>query len=219
MKPISNSLICENKEYSFNFQFYHCRQHGIFVWRGIRHELFNLSKRLNQTKSIDPLSSEVLKRYKELGSHMPTFSDYIPIKMKCPYCNGGPNNNGEWIQHYGYLTLDIKDTIHCPWCSAKISIDKALKKNNDAILRDPIPIQTPKGGLPCPDWVIINREMILSEREKIVLKGFKSIWAEPSPFRLTHWRKNKTRTIDLQYDELRKLILFLEEIKKFVEGR
>jgi len=126
MQDLARNLVCDYKLYNFPFRLYHCNRHGVYVWRGSRHELFDLSKRLNQATKIETLEPEVIKRFAEFDSHMPTLSDYEPVKMKCPYCDGGPKMNGEWEQHYGYLTLTTGNkTVFCPWCSAEIPIEKA----------------------------------------------------------------------------------------------
>ena len=125
MQDLAKNLVCDYKRYNFPFRFYHCNRHGIYVWRGSRHELFDLSKRLNQTTKIEGLEQEVIQRFAESDSHMPTLSDYKPVKMKCPYCKEGSEMKGEWKQHYGYLTLATKDkNIFCPWCSAEIPVEK-----------------------------------------------------------------------------------------------
>ena len=126
MQDLARNIICDYKRYNFPFRLYHCNRHGIYVWRGSRHELFDLGNRLNQVTNIDDLETEVIQRFAESDSHMPTLSDYEPVKMKCPYCDGGPKMNGEWEQHYGYLTLATGNkTVFCPWCSTEIPIEKA----------------------------------------------------------------------------------------------
>jgi hypothetical protein len=125
MQDLARNLICDYKCYHFPFRFYDCDQHGVYVWRGSKHELFDLSKRLNQATKVEELEPEVRQRFAMLDSHMLTLSDYKPVKMRCPYCEGGPKLNGEWEQHYGYLTPSTGDkTIFCPWCSAEIQIEK-----------------------------------------------------------------------------------------------
>ena len=129
MQDYARNLRCNGKIFNFPFHFYYCDMHGIYVWRGRRHELFDLSRRMNQATNVEPEYPEVLKRFVESGARMPTLSDYKPVKMKCPYCAGGPELNGEWEQHYGYLTPATGDkTIICPWCSAEIPIEKVIKK-------------------------------------------------------------------------------------------
>jgi len=126
MQDVARNLICDYKRYNFPFRFYHCNRHGVYVWRGSRHELFDLSKRLNQATKIESLEPEVIQRFAESDGHMPTISDYKPVNMKCPSCDGGSKKNGEWNQHHGYLTLSTGNkTLFCPWCSAEISIEKA----------------------------------------------------------------------------------------------
>ena len=126
MKDLARNLICDYKRYNFPFRFYHCNRHGVYVWRGNRHELFDLNKRLNQAIKIEDLEQEIIRRFAKDDSHMPTLSDYKPVNMKCPYCEGGPKMSGEWKQHHGYLTPAIKyKTIFCPWCSAEIPIEKS----------------------------------------------------------------------------------------------
>lgn len=126
MQDWSRNLICDGKRFNFPFRFYYCDRHGVYVWRGSQHELFDLSKRINQTTNIEGLEPEVIQRFTESDSRMPTLSDYKPVKMKCSSCNGGPKRNGEWKQHYGYLTQAIKDFVYCPWCSTKMPKEKAL---------------------------------------------------------------------------------------------
>jgi len=125
MRKLDRNLVCDYKRYTFHFRFYHCDRHGVYVWRGNRHELIDLNKRLSQATEIEDLELEVIQRFAKLDSHMPTLFDYKPVKMKCSYCEGGPKLNGEWEQHYGYLTLSSGEkTIFCPWCSAEIPIEK-----------------------------------------------------------------------------------------------
>lgn len=121
MQDYARNLRCDGKIFNFPFRFYYCDRHGIYVWRGRRHELFDLSRRMNQATNVEPEYPEVLKRFVESGARMPTLSDYKPVKMKCPYCEA------EWKQHYGYLTSSVKDIIYCPCCSAEISKEKVLK--------------------------------------------------------------------------------------------
>jgi len=116
MQDYGKSLICDYKRYNFPYRFYHCQRHGIFVWRGNKHELFDLSKRMNQVSSIEPLESEVSKRYE----YMPTLTDYKIVRMKCPYCDS------EWEQHDGFL-VGNKETVLCPFCEVEISKEKAKK--------------------------------------------------------------------------------------------
>jgi len=73
--------------------------------------------------------------------------------------------------------------------------------------------------MPVPDWAMLKREIELKEGAQIEVTGFKSIFARPAPFRLRLRRKIKTMGVDIQEDEFTKLIEFLEEVKKFVEGR
>ena len=126
MQPLDRNLICDYKRYYFPFKIYYCNRHGVYVWRGRRHELFDLNKRLNQVINIEDLEPVVIQRFSTSDSYMPTLSDYEPVKMKCPYCEGGPKKNGEWKQHHRYLTLATGNkTVFCPWCSAEIPIEKA----------------------------------------------------------------------------------------------
>ena len=111
-------LICDGKRYFFPYRFYHCQRHGIFVWRGNKHELFDLSKRMNQVSSIGPLEPEVLKRFETMRTHMLTLADYKIVKMHCPYCNK------KWEQHDGFL-VGNKETVLCPFCEVDISKEKA----------------------------------------------------------------------------------------------
>jgi len=112
-------LGCDGKRYFFPYRFYLCQQHGIFVWRGNKHELFDLSKRMNQVSRIEPFEPEVLKRFETMQSHMPTLADYKPVKMKCPHCDR------EWEQHDGYLVCNEK-TVLCPSCEIETSKEKAM---------------------------------------------------------------------------------------------
>ena len=129
MQDLARNLVCDYKRYNFPFRLYHCNRHGVYVWRGSKHELFDLGKRLNQATEIEALEPEVIQRFSTSNSRMPTLSDYKPVKMKCPYCEGGPKKNGEWKQHHGYLTPATGDkTILCPWCSVEIPIEKAHRK-------------------------------------------------------------------------------------------
>ncbi|UCE16182.1 MAG: hypothetical protein JSV12_00750 [Candidatus Bathyarchaeota archaeon] len=124
MRNYDKNLICDGKRYIFPYRFYFCHQHGIFVWRGNKHELFDLSKRMNQVSSIEPLETEVLKRYE----YMPTLTDYKIVRMKCPHCDG------EWEQHDGFL-VGNKEVVLCPFCEVKISNEKARKNSTTDFLR------------------------------------------------------------------------------------
>lgn len=112
MRDIARNLICNNKRYNFPYRFYFCHRHGIYVWRGGKHELFDLSKRLNQAVSIEPLEPEVMKRFTDAGPHMSTLSDYKPVTLKCSYCNHA------WKQYNPeFLHLD---KIFCPFCGVEM---------------------------------------------------------------------------------------------------
>ena len=112
-------LICDGKRYFFAYRFYHCQRQGIFVWRGNKHELFDLSKRMNQVSRIDPLEPEVMKRFETLHTHMLTLADYEIVRMNCPYCDG------EWEQHDSFL-VGNKETGWCPFCEVETSKEKAM---------------------------------------------------------------------------------------------
>ena len=119
MQDYRKSLICDHKRYNFPYRFYYCHRHGIFVWRGNKHELFDLSKRMNQASSIEPLEPEVSKRCE----YMPTLADYKIVKMRCPNCDR------EWEQHTGFL-VGNRETFRCPFCGFEISKEKAMKDNS-----------------------------------------------------------------------------------------
>jgi len=121
MQDGAKNLICDFKRYNFPYRFYFCHRHGIFVWRGRKHELFDLSKRINEAINIEPLEPEVTKRFAEYGSHMPTLSDYKPVRLKCPYCKN------TWRQ-YNPTFLHL-DRIFCPFCGVEIPKDKAVVKS------------------------------------------------------------------------------------------
>jgi len=111
MQDYAKNLICDHKRYNFPYRFYFCHRHGIYVWRGKKHELFDLSKRINQAISIEPLELEVIKRFTDSDSHMPTLSDYKPVRLKCPYCKN------VWKQYDSeFLHLD---RIFCPFCGTE----------------------------------------------------------------------------------------------------
>jgi hypothetical protein len=112
----TNYLICDGKRYFFPYRFYQCKRHGIFVWRRNKHELFDLSKRMNQASSIELLEPEVMKRFE----YMPTLTDYNIVETKCPNCGG------EWSQHAGFLAGN-KKAVRCPFCGFEISKEKAKK--------------------------------------------------------------------------------------------
>jgi hypothetical protein len=114
----SGYVICDEKRYFFPYRFYHCQRHGIFVWQGNKHELFDLSKRMNQVSKIELLEPEVARRFE----YMPTLTDYEIVKMKCPYCGG------EWTQHIGFL-IGNKETVRCPYCGVEIPKENAKKKD------------------------------------------------------------------------------------------
>ena len=120
MQNCGRNLICDGKRYNFPFGFYYCERHGIYVWRGRKHELFDLRSRMNQKVSIEPLEPEVLERFTKSG-RMPTLSDYSVVKMKCPYCGY------EWEQYNKTLTTQSGGII-CPSCGAEIPREKALVK-------------------------------------------------------------------------------------------
>jgi len=114
MQDYAKNLICDYKRYNFPYRFYFCHYCGIYVWRGKRHELFDLSKRMNQAISVEPLEPEVMKRLVESG-RMPTLSDYKIVKMKCPHCKN------EWRQYNPkFLHLDKQ---YCPFCRVEIPIE------------------------------------------------------------------------------------------------
>jgi len=108
MQDYAKNLICDYKRYNFPYGFYFCHRHGIYVWRGRKHELFDLSKRINQAINVEPLEAEVKKRFTESKSHMPTLSDYKPIVLKCPFCKQ------TWKQ-YDPKFLHL-DRVFCPFC-------------------------------------------------------------------------------------------------------
>jgi predicted Zn-ribbon and HTH transcriptional regulator len=112
----SGYLICDGKRYFFPYRFYHCQRHGIFVWRGNKHELFDLSKRMNQVSSIESLEPEVARRF----GYMPTLTDYKIVEMKCPNCDS------VWTQHIGFL-VGNKETVRCSFCGFEISKEIAKK--------------------------------------------------------------------------------------------
>jgi hypothetical protein len=126
MQPQGKSLVSDGMYYHFPFAFLSCNIHGIFAWRGGRHELFDLDKRRSQAIKVEPMSQEVVQRYGKNGNaRMPTLSDYRPAKMKCLYCRGGPRRDGTWNQHYGRLVWDYGRIVRCPWCGAEITVEKA----------------------------------------------------------------------------------------------
>ena len=131
MRDFGRELICEGKRYVFPFQFHHCINHGIYVWQeqGSKHELFDLSKGMNQIGWIESLKSEVLKKFFTYDVHMPTAADYQVLKLKCPNCKGGPQNNGEWKQQSRYFAKNVDgETVRCPWCSVEIPKGEYAKK-------------------------------------------------------------------------------------------
>ena len=118
MQDYAKNLICDYKRYNFPYRFYFCHRHGIYVWRGRKHELFDLSKRINQVISVEPLETEVKKRFLEYKSHMPTFSDYNPVMLKCQYCKR------TWKQYNPeFLHLD---RVFCPFCGVEIPKGESL---------------------------------------------------------------------------------------------
>ncbi|MEM3798381.1 MAG: hypothetical protein QXY74_08140 [Candidatus Bathyarchaeia archaeon] len=120
MQDCARNLICDYKRYNFPYRFYFCHWHGIYVWRRKKHELFDLPKRMNQAISIEPLEPEVIKRFTNSGSHMPTLSDYKPVMLKCPYCNL------KWRQYDPkFLRLD---SVFCPFCHVEITKEKVMEK-------------------------------------------------------------------------------------------
>lgn len=119
MRDYAKNLICDYKRYNFRYRFYLCHRHGIYVWRGRKHELFDLSKRINQAISIDPLEAEVTKRFTESGSHISTLSDFKPVRLKCPHCKNA------WRQYDPkFLRLD---RVFCPFCEVEIPKEKGVK--------------------------------------------------------------------------------------------
>jgi uncharacterized protein with PIN domain len=112
MQDYAKNLLCDYKRYNFPYRFYFCHRHGVYVWRGKKHELFDLSKRIDQAISVEPLEPEVLKRINESRSYMPMISDYKPVKLKCPYCKN------EWRQ-YDPKFLHL-DKLYCPFCRVEM---------------------------------------------------------------------------------------------------
>lgn len=121
MQDYAKNLICDFKRYNFRYRFYYCHRHGIYVWRGSKHELFGLSKKMNQAINVEPLEPEIIKRFIQSKSRMPTLSDYLIVKMKCPYCEG------EWEQYDKTWTTQ-SEAIICPFCHAEIPKEKAKKQ-------------------------------------------------------------------------------------------
>jgi hypothetical protein len=114
MKDKARNLICDQKRYNFLYRFYYCHRHGYYVWRGKKNELFDLSKRINQATSIEPLEPEVAKRLNDSDS-MPTLSDYKPVALKCPYCKS------TWRQYdpNGHV-LRFEKFLFCPFCRLQL---------------------------------------------------------------------------------------------------
>ncbi len=110
MQNYSKNLVCDYKQYTFPYALYHCNRHGIFVWTGKKHEIFDMRKRINHVCSVEHLDPTISERFE----YMPTLDDYVPVKMKCPICIG------EWKQHIGFL-IGNKETVFCPFCGAEIS--------------------------------------------------------------------------------------------------
>lgn len=104
MRDKAKNLICDYKRYNFPYRFYFCHWHGVYVWRGKKHELFELSKRVNQAINIEPLETEVRNRF----DTMPTLLDYKPVRIQCSICGHA------WKQHS--LKFLHSDKIVCPFC-------------------------------------------------------------------------------------------------------
>ena len=121
MQDYAKNLICDYKRYTFRYRFYYCHRHGIYIWRGRKHELFDLGKKMSQAINVEPLEPEVIKRFAESKSRMPTLSDYRIVKMQCPYCEH------KWEQYDKTLTTQ-SGSITCPSCRAEIPKEKALVK-------------------------------------------------------------------------------------------
>jgi hypothetical protein len=66
------------------------------------------------------LETEVIKRFTDSGSHMPTLSDYKPMTLRCPYCKH------RWKQ-YDPEFLHLNRVL-CPFCRVEISKEKEVVK-------------------------------------------------------------------------------------------
>ena len=113
MRDSARNLICDNKRYNFRYRFYICHRHGIYVWRGKKNELFDLSKRIKQAINIAPLEPEVAQRINESGD-MTTLSDYKPVTLKCPYCKNS------WRQYAPDGHFLRFENLFCPFCGVEI---------------------------------------------------------------------------------------------------
>ena len=122
MQDWARNVICDYKRYNFSFKIYYCDKHGVYVWRGRKHKIFDLSKSANQALSVEPLEKEVIKRFAESKAPMPTLSDYKLLEMTCPTC-------GKKWDEYGIVLLN-KKTLRCPNCGAEISKEDAMGGND-----------------------------------------------------------------------------------------
>jgi ribosomal protein S27E len=102
-------LICDGKRYFFPYRFYQCHRHGIFVWQGNKHKLFDMNKRMNEANRIENVEPEVAKRFE----HMPTIADYNIVKFTCPNCGH------KWEQYVGFFVNN--EAVRCPFCGFEIS--------------------------------------------------------------------------------------------------
>ena len=113
MENFARNLICDQKRYDFPYQLCICHRHGIYVWRGKKNELFDLSNRVNQATSIEPLEPEVIKRINESGD-MSTVLDYKPMVLACPYCKN------TWRQYDPNGHFLRSEKLFCPFCGVEI---------------------------------------------------------------------------------------------------
>jgi len=112
MQSWARNLICDFKRYNFPFKLYYCDKHGVYVWRGRKHELLDLSR--NEAR-VEPLEKEVIERFAKSETSMPSLADYSIVKLKCAYCGG------EWKQ----TEITCTPMMICPFCHREISKEEA----------------------------------------------------------------------------------------------
>lgn len=95
----------------FQYEIYHCANHGAFIWQRRKNQLVDFSK-LQKEASVLPLVDEMKKRV-QWGD-----CGYMIVKLKCPYCSE------EWKQHKEFPP-ETWGYVLCP-NGHKIPRDKAM---------------------------------------------------------------------------------------------
>ena len=96
----------------------------------------------------------------------------------------------------------------CPFCGG-VPREEGIEKRI---------VWPPSGAIPVPDWAKTHYELKLQSGDVIEIYGYKSVYARPTPYRLQILRDKEVRTADLQSNEIDELIMWLRNVKNFVEG-